>query len=224
MRSTQISSEVFKRSNRWTVSFFAEPEEGVSSSYRSIQIGELCKERRGSLDPQLLGEALINYIGLENVRSKTGELVEFQARSASKVKSRSKKFETNDVLFGRLRPELNKVYVVESGISSGLCSGEFLVLTPNLDHVTPRYLRYLLASKFVTSYVSKYKAGASLPRISAQDLMSLKIPLPPLKVQEDLDFQLEKLEAELSILRLRLQSLPQEMEDLVISVLRSGEN
>jgi restriction endonuclease S subunit len=219
MWSSEISTQTLLESNRWTVSFFANPERNTSSIYPLIQIGDLCNERRGAEDPQQLGDVLINYIGLENIRPQTGELIDFQPRFAITVKSRSKKFESNDILFGRLRPELNKVYLVNDEIKSGLCSGEFIVLTPNGEYVTPRYLRYLLASEFVTRFASKYKVGSSLPRIAQQDLLGLRIPVPPIDIQQRLDIELQIYERELHELRTRLQILPNDVTGKILSVL-----
>ncbi|QLH38562.1 MAG: hypothetical protein HWD60_05810 [Defluviicoccus sp.] len=47
---------------------------------------------------------------------------------ANELKSLSSVFKAGDILYGRLRPYLNKVFRPEF---DGLCSAEFIVLVPN---------------------------------------------------------------------------------------------
>jgi len=176
----------------------------------------LVSERKGSVDPQTLGELQISYLGLENVRPQTGELVGFEPRAASSVKSRSKVFKSGDILFGRLRPELNKVYLVDDELGEGICSGEFLVLTPKTSMSNAQYVRHIMASPFVTQFVQKFRVGASLPRMAVNDLLSIKIPLPPLLVQEEITQWLAAMDNELREIRRRLEELPNQQRKMLM--------
>lgn len=216
------AAELFN-ANRWTVSFFANAEQqAITSAFPMRPLGELAAERRGSSDPQKLGDADITYMGLENVRSITGELVDFAPRAAKSVKSRSKIFQRDDVLYGRLRPELNKVFLAQGRVTEGLCSGEFIVLVPKTSVVLPRYLRHALASSFVTKFAEKFKAGASLPRMAADDLMSIEIPVPPIEVQATMADRLAEIDNEIVRLRNRLEKLPGSAEKALLEAISSG--
>jgi type I restriction enzyme S subunit len=203
-----VSSKELFKANRWTVSFFSHTRSALSSAFSLLPLSQIVSERRGSADPQQMGDALITYLGLENVRPHTGELVDFASRPATSVKSRSKVFFQNDVLYGRLRPELNKVYLADGEASEGLCSGEFIVLVPDTKLVDSRYLRHILASPFVASFALKLRAGASLPRLTTQDLLSLEVPVPPMEIQLRLSRKLARIDSEIAQLRQRLASLP----------------
>lgn len=218
----EVSAETFFAESRWTVSYFSESLGAPLSAYPMVRIAEIASERRGSADPQQLGDVLITYLGLENVRSQTGELVDFELRSAKAVKSRSKVFEPGDVLFGRLRPELNKVFLADGPVQAGLCSGEFIVLVPDTLMVEPRYLRHLLASEFVSRYARKLTAGASLPRMSAEDLLNLGIPLPPLDEQRELVERLKAADDEIIRLRHELATLPSAVANALLNSIASG--
>lgn len=204
------------------MSFFVDAGMSVVTAYPMVAIGRVATERRSSADPQQMGEVLVNYLGLENIRSQTGELVNFRRREAQSIKSRSKIFKSENVLFGRLRPELNKVFLAHTPAKEGICSSEFIVLEPFTDRVHPRYLRHILASEFVTRFVSKLTVGAPLPRLSAQDLLSIEIPLPPLEVQTFLAARLEKIDAEISETRKHLQQLPVDLAAGLIQALICG--
>lgn len=206
---------------RWTPSFFFGAEGVLASGYPMVELRQLVSERKGAIDPQSLGEQPISYLGLENVRSRTGELIDFAPRAANSIKSRSKIFSKGDVMFGRLRPELNKVYFVVGEPTEGICSGEFIVLVPISSRANARYIRHIIASPFVSQYVEKFRVGASLPRIAADDLLGIKVPLPPLDIQDQIAHQLEAVDLEIRDLRRRLDELPEQQVTALLSAIAS---
>ena len=54
-----------------------------------------------------------NYVGLENIQRDTGQLVDFEPQIGSEIKSNKVFFKKGMVLYGKLRPYLNKVHVAE---------------------------------------------------------------------------------------------------------------
>ena len=62
-----------------------------------------------------------SYLGLAGVESQTGELSGVQEEVAGQAFA----YEKDDILYGRLRPYLNKVLLAES---DGICSTEFHVM------------------------------------------------------------------------------------------------
>ena len=124
----EVPSTQLREAERWVVSYFAKIGSSAASGFPMRALREVVQERQGATDPQQLGDQLISYLGLEHVRSGSGELVGFSQRPANTVKSRSKLFKRGDVLFGRMRPELNKVYFAEGEVKEGICSTEFVVL------------------------------------------------------------------------------------------------
>ena len=219
-----VPLEELNAAGRWTVAFFSTVTNSQASVYPMKSLRELVTESKSAVDPQGLTAESINYLGLENVRSMTGELVEFEPRHPSQVKSRSKTYCEGDVLFGRLRPELNKVYLAEPHVSPGICSNEFIVLTARADLIHPRYLRYALASPYVADFANKLRTGASLPRMNSGDLLDLAIPVPPLDVQERLAGALLRLDGVLRSLRIKVETLPSSITDALSESLRTGSN
>ncbi|RCJ39853.1 hypothetical protein A6769_04605 [Nostoc punctiforme NIES-2108] len=148
----------------------------------------------------------INYIGLGNIASNTGELVDFFPVKGEEVLNSSPKFELGDILFGRMRPYLNKVWLAEF---DGVCSGKAVVLRPNKQKVDPIFLQALLLSQITLNQVVPLQSGTSLPRVSASDILSIKLPIP-----EDLNKQ-RKISAEISRRRAEAKKLCIEAENLV---------
>lgn len=222
MRYTTVEHASLVAATRWTPSFFFGTDDAHASGYAMVELRQVVSERKGAIDPQSLGEQLIAYLGLENIRSRTGELINFSPRAANSIKSRSKIFRKGDILFGRLRPELNKVYLVDGEHVEGICSNEFIVLVPIASRASARYIRHVIASPFVSQYVEKFRVGASLPRMAANDLLSIKVPLPPLSVQEKISQELEVTDLEIRALRHRLVELPKQQLAAFLGAIESG--
>jgi restriction endonuclease S subunit len=212
MWSSTIGFSALSERGRWKAEFFcsADSSEGLSDALGLVPIRNLVKERGESIAPDSLGSALVNYIGLEHILSMTGELADYYApRRANEVKSRSKLFKGGDVLFGRLRPNLNKVMVARGSVSEGICSTEIFVLIPDTSQVLPMVLRYLLSSQYVQRHALRLQTGTALPRMSLNDFLDIEIPVPPLEVQRNLEADLERKFEELVDLRNRVRLLPE---------------
>ncbi len=118
-----------------------------------------------------------NYIGLANVQSHTGELVETDDESAE---GQCFVFGENDVLFARLRPYLNKVHRAER---AGVSSTEFHVIrvrpaTEPRDEVLPDYLATILRSSLILAQTRHMMTGNTHPRLTNEDVVNLVIPIP----------------------------------------------
>jgi len=124
-----------------------------------------------------------NYLGLANVQSNTGELVESGEKPAEGL---CFKFRTGDVLFARLRPYLNKVHRAERG---GICSTEFHVIrtrppTKPEAEIRPDYLATVLRSSLVLAQTRHMMTGNTHPRLANEDVVNLVVPIPKAAIQE----------------------------------------
>lgn len=218
----RIFEELFYE-ERWKVEFFSGETENIPDSrYEKVYIGEIVDERKTTIDPQQEPNKLFNYLSLENVAPLTGDLVEFQPKCGTEIRSRSKLFEKDDVLYGRLRPYLNKVYHAFGDVSQGICSGEFYVLIPNRKYVIPRVLRFILASEFILSNITKFQSGAALPRVPLKDLLNIKIPLPPIEEQMQMDLYLNDYNIKRLNLKRELEEMPTEVSGLFLKCFKKG--
>lgn len=209
---------------RWKVEFFCSPDasDKTSDGAGLRPIRALVTERKETIEPSSLGEKVVNYIGLEHIQSLTGEIADhFAPRRAREVKSRSKVFKKNDVLFGRLRPNLNKVVVARGDVSEGICSTELFVLIPNRKVVLPMVLRYLLSSHYIQRHAARLQTGTALPRMNLDDLLDIEVPVPSLDIQLTLEDKLEQQFGELVRLRKDVQQMPEQILREFLSVVES---
>ena len=127
-----------------------------------------------------------NYLSLAHVKSNTGELTDTSGTASGSCFA----FKTDDVLFARLRPYLNKVYKAEM---DGCCSMEFHVLRC-LDHqvLLPEYLATILRSRIVLGQTIHMMTGNTHPRLSNYDVENILIPVPSLEVQNAISAEMNR--------------------------------
>lgn len=118
-----------------------------------------------------------SYLGLAGVESQTGELSGIQEEVAGQAFA----YEKDDILYGRLRPYLNKVLLAES---DGICSTEFHVMKViDTTTVLPEYVAAILRSDLILLQTRHMMTGNTHPRISNDDVQNLYIPVPDISVQ-----------------------------------------
>lgn len=141
-----------------------------------------------------------DYIGLENIESWTGQLLENGSESLQEDDGESTgtagRFVAGDVLFSKLRPYLAKAYLADH---EGVCSTEFLVLrpTPELDG---RFLRYFFLIPHIVAVIDSSTFGAKMPRANWDFIGSLSVPLPERPVQRRIADYLDAETAEMDAL------------------------
>ena len=134
---------------------------------------------RQGIQPDDPMTADLPFVGVENVVGGTG-ILNFDTDSRiGGQKSTAFRFDRRHVLYGKLRPYLNKVAVPEF---AGRCSTELVPLLPR-SGVDRDFLAHLLRRKETVEFVMASVTGARMPRTDLKVLMSMLVPLPPLDEQ-----------------------------------------
>lgn len=137
-------------------------------------------------------EPTLPFVGMDDIEN--DGLTIRGSRPFSTMKSAGNRFYQNDVLYGRLRPYLNKTAVVSN---DGAASGELLVFQARPGALDVRYLQYFLHSKlFVNASMST--TSGDRPRADFADLAKFGLPLPPLAEQRRIVARIDALFAEIA--------------------------
>ncbi|MBO5968418.1 MAG: restriction endonuclease subunit S [Clostridia bacterium] len=145
-----------------------------------------------------------NYLGLAGVESQTGELSGVREDASGQAFV----YEKDDILYGKLRPYLNKVVVAES---CGICSTEFHVMRViDTSAVLPEYVAAILRSDLILSQTKHMMTGNTHPRISNDDVQNLYIPVPDITVQKQIVYELQKRRMEARRLKIEAEQEWQE--------------
>ncbi|KVV16413.1 restriction endonuclease subunit S [Flavobacterium sp. TAB 87] len=117
-------------------------------------------------------------LALENITNWTGEIIGNPFEN--KMEGDAILFETNDILFNKLRPYLAKV--VKTSRDGG-CVGELLVLRAKND-VSPDFLYQRLISEMIITIVDNSTYGSKMPRASWDKFISnIYVGVPPISEQ-----------------------------------------
>src|SRR6266480_1588093 len=146
-------------------------------------LGSIIRPRRDKVLPA--SDPAARYVGMEHVEAHSTRVLE--TAPAYALRSSANRFDSGDVLYGRLRPYLNKV--CRPGFS-GLCSAEFIVL-PKTEGIDPDFLKYRLNAGDFLRFASQLNAG-DRPRVDFDQLAPFEIALPPLDEQQCIVAEIEK--------------------------------
>ena len=214
-----------EQDGRWTVELHAaRGARARRTHFPRVRIEKLVTERRESLTPSDWPDFEFCYLGLKHISGQSGLLQGFAPTPGRSVRSPSGVFREGDVLYGRLRPYLNKVYAALPPVHTGICSGEFFVLTPNPDRVRTLFLRELLASGELQDRVTHMQFGSALPRLGLADLLAIEVPIPPLELQEEVEERLLKARSQLAECMAAAHELPRQIRSGFERVVRHGDS
>jgi type I restriction enzyme S subunit len=117
------------------------------------------------------------YVGLEHIESHTARFI--GSSEAQSVKSCTFRFSGEHVLYGRLRPYLNKALAPDF---EGHCSTEIFPLKPGPE-ISRAYLLFWLLADDTCDRINETCTGARMPRAQMNNVLSFEIPVPSLSEQ-----------------------------------------
>lgn len=163
-----------------------------------------------------------DYLELEDLESGTGRIL--NRRNTLEVESAVTSFKKGDILFGKLRPYLEKYYEAEF---DGKCTGEILAFKP--ERIASRFLLYCIGSRWFIERCNALAYGAKMPRVSwPTQLSQFNIPLPPLPEQERiaayLDASCAAIDAAVVAKRRQLETLGELLKHIMHAAVTRGLN
>ena len=126
------------------------------------------------------------FIGMDHVEAHTTKII--GSVPSRQMKSNASRFFKDDVLYGRLRPYLNKVAQPKF---DGLASAEFIVFEGN-ELIDPGFLRYRLHAQDFVNFASHLNEG-DRPRVSFEQIGNFEVLVPPLNEQRRVVERIEAL-------------------------------
>ncbi len=159
-------------------------------------------------------ESFLPYIGMENIESWTGK----HTISDSETEGLASYFDKGDILFGKLRPYLAKVYLAEK---EGICSTEFLVYRAG-KQIHNFYLNLMMLSFEFINLIDSSTYGSKMPRANSDFIGNQLIPTPPLSEQKEISSYIEsasqKIDTAISLKTQEIEKLKEYKSSLINSV------
>lgn len=145
----------------------------MKKGWQTKRLGEVCE-----IDKSQGVHRGLPYVGLEHIESNTARFTGSPA--AQTVKSSTFRFSNQHVLYGRLRPYLNKALAPDF---RGHCSTEIFPLKP-FASLSRDYLLYWLLADETRDRINATCTGARMPRANMSEVIEFEFPLPPLPEQK----------------------------------------
>lgn len=182
-----------------------EPKEG----WEEKTFGEICTYHK-----EQKRENGYKYIGMENIESGTGNLIGYG--STDNVLSSTFFFKKGEVLYGRLRPYLKKVYIAEF---DGCCSTEIFPIKTN--GVLPGLIKYWFLTDEITNKINDTSAGCRMPRGNMNEVLQFHLYIPSDKQsQKQIVSRLDKLSSKVLDIEEKYQKMVDECDALKQAMLR----
>lgn len=119
-------------------------------------------------------------LNLDMIESKSGKIISKVYIDKDDVSSSTTAFDATNVLYSKLRPNLNKVVVPDE---SGYCTTELLPLKPNAKLLDRVFLATLLRNEEFVQWAINHSAGTKMPRVSLSAFREFRIIIPPMEKQ-----------------------------------------
>ncbi len=176
------------------------------------ELHEVAAVDNRQMNPSDSPDILFNYIGLDNLESGTDELANFRPTSGSAIRSNKNRFDPRHVLYGKLRPYLNKVHLPAF---EGVCSTDILPLLPKQEVISRQYLANYLRTPAIVEHTRSKMDGAKMPRLRTPDLQALLVPIPPLIEQVRLVTRIEAQTSRVEAMRKARRELENELRGIL---------
>ena len=143
---------------------------------KTVRLADLCSLIAEPVKPGSRHDAV--YLGLEHLAP--GRLTPIGSGKASEMRSNTSAFQPGDVLYGKLRPYLDKAVLADC---PGVCTTELLVLRAK-EGIDQRFLATVVHSPDFVEYAVAGTTGVQHPRTSWAHIREFETPALSLKDQQ----------------------------------------
>jgi type I restriction enzyme S subunit len=163
-----------------------------------VRLGGILRLRKDVVHPYDHPTGPAIFVGLEHIESHTGRRIGSLDVDMSTLSGRKPRFFQGDLVYGYLRPYLNKVWLAEF---DGLCSVDQYVYSVNLECALTQFIAAFLRSPIYLKRAPIDTTPGQLPRIRTEEVTSVELALPSLSEQYDIVQKLENNRAETTQIR-----------------------
>ncbi len=187
-------------------------------SWIKLQLGEVVSYgKTNKVEPiEITDDTWV--LELEDIEKNISKINKHVTFAERKSKSTKNKFEKGDVLYGKLRPYLNKIILAPD---AGVCTTEIIPLSGG-QHIDNRYIFYWLKHPEFSAYVTQVSYGVNMPRLGTKDGLAAPFVIAPLAEQKQIATKLDELLAQVDTIKTRLDAIPTILKRFRQSVLAAA--
>lgn len=153
----------------------------LPKGWRRVRLGDILNLRKEVIHPHDKPNGYAIFVGLEHIEPHTGRRIGALEIDKAELTGRKPKFYKGDIVYGYLRPYLNKLWVAEF---EGLCSVDQYVYYISSHDVCADYVAWFMRSPIYLERAPISSTPGQLPRIRTEEVATVEIELPPLDEQQ----------------------------------------
>ena len=192
------------------INWFFGKELSIPEEWEVSTLSEICHIRKSSMVKSDL------YVGLEHITQNDNRL--FGRGLIEEFSSNKKSFRVNDVLYGKLRPLLNKVWLATE---DGYCSTDILPLQIN-ENIFAQILLLILTDYRFLWYAVSTSSGTKMPRTNWSDMKNFLVFVPSLPEQQKIASILSNIDSLIQLQRNNKEKL-EHLKKSLMQKLLTGE-
>ncbi|WP_165781091.1 restriction endonuclease subunit S [Streptosporangium minutum] len=147
----------------------------IPDSWAWASFGDVARIASNLVDPKDYQNK--PHIAPNHIEPWTGRILDYATIQNDGVTSPKHYFHSGQILYSKIRPYLAKISLVDF---EGLCSADMYPIDTNLN---ARYLKWWMLTPMFVEESTKHQGRVVLPKINAEALRKLCVPVPPLEEQ-----------------------------------------
>jgi type I restriction enzyme M protein len=184
------------------------------SGYPWESMGDLFYLSKDLFNPKDHKGEVLMYIEKGDVDAEAGKITSFFEYPAETIPNRATFIlRGGDILFPDAYDCIRGVVIVPNEYDGYIATSRFFVMKHNPEKILLEYAKHLLSKPEILALVKRECSGEINPGINWTTFANIKIPLPPLSVQEEILMEIHKIEKEIEILRGALLGLDTKIDD-----------
>ena len=153
-----------------------------------VELGEVMERYNETIHPGDRKSGELTFVGMEHIEEGTGQRIGSTTVDLGRMTGRKPMFKKGQIVYGYLRPYLNKVWIAEF---DGCSSVDQFAFEVNTERAEPKFVATFLRSDSFLSQSGRSTTRAQLPRIGIGEVLAAKIPLPLLETQRAIVAEIE---------------------------------
>ncbi len=196
-------------------------ESAQAQAWPRARLGDILRLRKEIVHPHDTPSGPATFVGLEHIASGTGQRIGSEEVEMSGLTGRKPRFFKDDIVYGYLRPYLNKVWIADF---DGLCSVDQYVYSVDSSQADVEYTASFMRSPVYLERAPINLSPGQLPRIRTDEVAKVEINLPAPSDQLRVAAALDARMAEIAQLRATLAAQLDAINALPAALLRQAFN
>ena len=189
----------------------------IQSRFPIVRIGEVALINQKEINPMQTPEKEYTYIDIASIENGTGKINSGQKIFGKDAPSRARRLvEKDNTILSTVRPNLKAFAYADKDFEDTVFSTGFAILmSKDKNILLPKLLFiYFMNMDTLMEQIMEKMPKGQYPSINKSDIESLKIPLPPIKVQEEIIKECDKIDDEYNTSRMSIETYRQKIAEI----------